>query len=39
VHLDDAFGDREAQAGATLLARDGIIGLLKFLKKRIAPPS
>jgi hypothetical protein len=30
VHLDDALGDREAQAGAALLAGDGIIGLLKL---------
>ena len=33
MHLDDAFGYGEPQAGATLLAGDGIIGLLKFLKE------
>jgi hypothetical protein len=33
VHLDDAFRDREPQPGAALLARDRIVGLLKFLKQ------
>jgi hypothetical protein len=30
VHLDDAFGYSEAQAGAALLLGDGIVGLLKL---------
>src|SRR6516225_7883881 len=33
VHLDDALGYREPQAGAALLARDGVVGLLKLLKQ------
>ena len=32
VHLNDAFGYGESQAGATLLASDRIVGLLEFLK-------
>ena len=31
VHLNDALGYGKAQASATLLAGDGIIGLLKLL--------
>jgi len=33
VHLDDPFGDGQSQAGAALLARNRIVGLLKFLKQ------
>ena len=33
MHLDDAFGYGEPQAGATLLARDRIVGLLEFLEQ------
>jgi hypothetical protein len=33
VHLNDALRYGEPQAGATLLAGDGIVGLLKFLKQ------
>ena len=33
VHFDDALGYGEAQAGATLLAGDGIVGLLEPLKQ------
>jgi len=33
MHLDDAFGYGEPQAGTTLLARDRIVGLLELLKK------
>src|SRR6516165_5930139 len=33
MHLDDALRYSEPQAGATLLAGDGIVGLLKFLKQ------
>ena len=33
MHLNDAFGDGEAQSGAALLAGDGIVGLLKLLKQ------
>jgi 2-iminobutanoate/2-iminopropanoate deaminase len=33
VHRDDAFRYGEPQAGATLLARDGIVSLLEFLKQ------
>jgi len=33
VHLNDALRYGEAQAGATLLAGDGIVGLLKLLKQ------
>jgi len=32
MHLDDAFGDRQPQAGAALLLGDGVVGLLKFLE-------
>ena len=33
MHLNDALGYREPQAGAALLAGDGIVGLLKLLKQ------
>jgi len=33
VHLNDALRYGEAQAGAALLASDGIVGLLKLLKQ------
>jgi hypothetical protein len=33
VHFDDAFRYGEPQAGAALLARDRIVGLLEFLKQ------
>jgi hypothetical protein len=33
VHLDNALGDGQSQAGAALLARDRIIGLLELLKQ------
>jgi hypothetical protein len=33
VHLNDALRYGEAQAGAALLARDRIVGLLEFLKQ------
>ena len=33
VHLDDAFRYGEPQAGAALLASDGVVGLLKLLKQ------
>ena len=33
VHLNDALGNGQSQAGATLLAGDGIIGLLELLKQ------
>jgi hypothetical protein len=33
MHLDDALRYGESQTGAALLARDGIIGLLKLLKQ------
>jgi hypothetical protein len=33
VHLDDALGYSEAQAGATLLAGDSIVRLLELLKQ------
>ena len=33
VHLDDALGDGQSQAGAALLAGNGIVGLLKLLKQ------
>src|SRR5947209_8050598 len=33
VHLDDALRYGEPQAGATLLASDRIVGLLKLLKQ------
>ena len=33
VHLNDPLGDGESQTGATLLAGDGIVGLLKFLEQ------
>ena len=33
MHLDDAFRDREAESGATLLLSDGVVGLLKFLEE------
>jgi hypothetical protein len=33
VHLDDALGYSEPQAGAALLAGNGVVGLLKLLKQ------
>jgi hypothetical protein len=33
VHLNDALRYGESQAGAALLAGDGVIGLLKLLKQ------
>jgi hypothetical protein len=33
VHLNDALGYGEAQAGAALFAGDGIVGLLKLLEQ------
>ena len=33
VHLNDALRYSEPQAGATLLAGDGVVGLLKLLKQ------
>jgi hypothetical protein len=33
VHLDDAFGNGEPQAGAAFLTRDRIVGLLELLKQ------
>src|SRR6266536_5477351 len=32
VHLDDALGDRQAEASAALLARDRAVGLLELLE-------
>src|SRR5215831_15329590 len=32
VHLDDALGDRQAETGAALLARDRAVGLLELLE-------
>src|SRR6266571_2111742 len=32
VHLDDALGDRQAETGSTLLARDRAVGLLELLE-------
>src|SRR5262245_11528726 len=32
VHLNDPLGDGQSQAGAALLARDRVVGLLKLLK-------
>src|SRR6266700_6429139 len=32
VHLDDALGDRQAEAGSALLARDRAVGLLELLE-------
>src|SRR5215469_16753623 len=33
VHLNDAFRYGKPQAGAALLASDGVVGLLKLLKQ------
>jgi hypothetical protein len=33
VHLNDALRYGQPQAGAALLARDGVVGLLKLLKQ------
>src|SRR5262249_38058530 len=33
VHLNDALGDGQSQAGAALLAGDGIVSLLELLKQ------
>jgi hypothetical protein len=33
VHFDNALGYGESQAGAALLASDGIVRLLKLLKQ------
>ena len=33
VHLNNALGDGQSQAGAALLARNRIVGLLKLLKQ------
>ena len=32
MHLNDPLGDGQSQAGATLLASDGIVGLLELLE-------
>ncbi len=32
MHLDDALGDRKAETGSALLARDRAVGLLKLLE-------
>src|SRR5207247_110947 len=32
VHLDDALGDRQAETGSALLARDRAVGLLELLE-------
>src|SRR6266542_4092188 len=32
VHLDDALGDRQAEAGSALLSRDRAVGLLELLE-------
>src|SRR6516225_9213924 len=33
VHLNDPLGDGQSQAGAALLAGDGVVGLLELLKQ------
>ena len=33
MHLNNALGYGESQAGATFLARDGIVRLLEFLEQ------
>src|SRR6516164_478395 len=33
VHLNDPLGDGQSQAGAALLARDRIVGLLELMKQ------
>src|SRR5215472_11959766 len=33
MHLNDALGDGQSQAGAALLPRDSIVGLLELLKE------
>ena len=33
MHLNDALGDRQPQAGAAFLPGDGIVGLLKLLEQ------